>query len=554
MRGFNPYHAYILLDQLSEFWQQTSRWPGERVMRCAGQAIQIGALLLETTLRDERTAARREERSVALLAGFAEQMSVLVAILRRCGEHDGLGDVLVGRNQDADVLFAKIPSLPERWLAEVVRSATDRASAALACLPYRMGVERSLDRLRERHGLRALGHEGRRLPYETWVDPSRVAEIFRSPTYGPEDATFRSVHQMTECWLHLAIWLLSEAKAACEASQLSRATSDVGLAAGIIDVLTRHIHLLDLMILIDYHPLRVALKGSSGAQSAAAARTVRSARLLMAPLIEHLARSGYSLLDVYSDPKAHLEEYLYAESLSRLESALAEFYFHHFQRAVRVQSSRGLGALGQGVQSLASRFLSPLYAEIDDVRYDVLMMSNFAYADKQGRLVRRNELAAGVVQAGTAAGDDDAGEALDDATLEQQDVVARYLDALAAGDIDRCLEELAYDAVIEDPAGSRPYTGHAEIKGLLRLYFEAFQGRMQVTRIAAARGEILVDWRTDMVLYTGYSLACTGHYTITLDRQRRIRRLVARWRPAEVADGIGPRVAASRLPNPGGKP
>src|SRR5262249_44750364 len=144
-------------------------------------------------------------------------------------------------------------------------------------------------------------------PYDSWVQPGRIARIHAGHDYGPEDQIFAGVHRMTECWLCLAGELLDEAADLARGGQHGPSARRADRAAAVLGFLAEHIRVLDLMVLEDYHPLRVALKGSSGAQSSAAAQVTQKAGALIRSLPETVARAGSDLVQVSRAPHEHPE-------------------------------------------------------------------------------------------------------------------------------------------------------------------------------------------------------------------------------------------------------
>ena len=97
-----------------------------------------------------------------------------------------------------------------------------------------------------------------RLRARRWA---RLVEIVDRPLLGVEDLIFRTVHEIMESWFVVLAAVLVEAHEAAEAEEWAGAGEVVDDAIAIFAILTHVIHSLDFMVMRDYHPVRVALRG-----------------------------------------------------------------------------------------------------------------------------------------------------------------------------------------------------------------------------------------------------------------------------------------------------
>jgi hypothetical protein len=339
---------------------------------------------------------------------------------------------------------------------------------------------------------------------------------------------FRTVHQTLECWFQAMIEILDFGAAQLAERSWAGAATTTSYLADILYFLAVQIRLLDYMDMADYHPLRVVLKSASGAQSESAARVIAAVRRQY-ELFAAQMPSGRSIARVFERPADHAAEYLYIDALGRLESAFADFLHSHYYRALRVQSRRGLGSLGKGVDGLLERALKPLYPALDQARFEHLLFNNWQFAPVQGTLIE--ELT------GTAARS--AGAAALDAAGRQRAV--ERVDALVAafhrGDLVACAALFApRDGCVWDVRGTRAYHGVGEIRG----YFESVFQSLTITGARAVATEWIGDRLikrlvVDVVAFTGNTASLEITWELEFGEQLDIRSLVADWDTARVA-------------------
>ncbi len=533
-KRFNPYHAWIQIEDLKALWAPRTAWVGERPVRCAYTGLQLALLLARHCADDDRPEARVEERIERLLTGAATQLRLLSRLLGRWpappSELTERGEpprVSGGAARIAEWLPASHPRAL-RTLRDELEYAAAELGFQLDPAPLPARHDASLDGDAPTPRTASLANDAPALHCADLIDPRLIAAIFDSEPWSEEDLVFRTIHQITECWLVVLVDALSAARELARAECWSPAADFVGDVAGILDYLAGHLQVLDLMVLKDYHPVRVAMKGASGAQSQAAGSVAPLARGLIEPLCERYP----SLERIYQHPHELLEPYLYAEALTGLEDSVHAFFFNHYRRALHVQSSRGLGAFAQGVEVLPKRFLTALYPELDDVRLHLVIESNYEHGNIQGTLVYASELANGVPA-----------PQVGDQPPPQGDDLRTIVEVLRQG-----LEELSTEAVLRlfaedcfvcDPVGSRPYRGQGNVDGYLRACYQA------IPKISYRLGEpvvdgtrVLVAWTADAEAFNGASMELAGSWELTFDSDARIRSFVCHWDPATMAQAL----------------
>ncbi|HEV8360506.1 MAG TPA: hypothetical protein VGR28_08645, partial [Candidatus Thermoplasmatota archaeon] len=377
----SPYDLYIEFQEVAALWTCASDHPDELTYRCAFQSVEMGLALLADAAHDERPAARREARMAALAANVAAQVTLARRLVTGA-------PVPPSRMTPEAAISPGVRAL--RGLGPTHRSLLAHISDAIleAHFPIPLGIEPDLTRLRAEQGFAApAAPSGPYLPYESWVQPERVASLVLRDPHSAEDRLFATVHQMTECWLRLVLDRFVRAEAPARQGAWDEAAAHLEQASMILAFLVEHIELLHLMVVADYHPLRVALRGASGAQSAAARVATVSARQFVAPVQQALEARGLTILDVDRFPHDHAGEHRYLEAVGTLERRLMAFYFQHFQLARKVLGTKSLGSLGFEVRALAERFTKPIFPEIDDARFDHVMLTNLAHGGDAGRLI-----------------------------------------------------------------------------------------------------------------------------------------------------------------------
>ncbi|MCA1813726.1 MAG: nuclear transport factor 2 family protein [Halobacteriales archaeon] len=524
----SPYDLYIDFQRVQELWGCDSDGRDELLWRCAFQSVEMGLTLLADAARDARPVARPAARIETLGENIVQQ----VALARRVLVTPLPPHVLTAQPSASQGIRALRSLGPEH--RALVGRITD--ALLLAGLPVPLGIEPCLAELRA--DLRLPTREvppGPYLPYARWVQPDRVAAIVLRDEHSVEDRLFATVHQMTECWLRIVLEEFARAEGAVRDGAWDEAAASVERAGHVLEFLGHHIELLHLMVCADYHPLRVALRGASGAQSAAARVATVSAKQLLPPLLRDLEARGLGPLDVLRRPHAHAAEHRYIEAVGTVERRLMAFYFQHFQLARKVLGTRSFGSLGFEVRALADRFLQPMFQELDDARFDHTMLTNLAHGSAAGTIIAAREGAEGPSLA----------EAFVDTHLARQSV-ARYFEAIRAMDIEAWLAMWHPQGTMEDPVGSRPHRGLAE----LRVFFQGVQRTftkldVQPGPLALDGARITATWRAQAELYNGRPATFEGTEMFDLAPDGRILAVRVAWDPRTVADQLLMPVVAS---------
>ncbi len=309
---------------------------------------------------------------------------------------------------------------------------------------------------------------------------SIVEDLRLRNSCGPEDALFAGIHRVAECWCESAMRLLQDPRR----DQAER----YFVTADILEMLARTFAILDLMVLEDYHPLRVALKGSSGAQSEGMLVLSDKIQSILREGESHLAESAGAGTDILlNQPTRFPGATAGLLALTALDAAHRTLFFSHYLRAVVVQGCQGLGALGAGTAPLRKRFELPEGLVYDGARTKHALWHNLSTAETQGTTVARFER--GRVGDTTREQDEEpSSEALPDSVLE------KLVDLVTSDASFEAMKHLLTEnCVLQLFRTSRPYRGLAGIANLsdeLRLFSRLFDAKLTLETSPAGKHEV----------------------------------------------------------------
>lgn len=526
-----PYELYISLDDVAPLWRVDTGWDSEATLRAALVSLELYFLLIADSAKDLRPAARSEERIARLWGAAAAQLRILGDLLSPTPPPVHLVVERASRASNLHALRALDPSASALAApARLLRQFVDSYAAALESCPFLLGLEPEINRLCASRGVRGASFraEAQAIPYDAWAMPEAVAEIFHRRTFNAEDRLFASAHQSVECWMSLALRALASADERAQRRDFDGAARSITRAAAIVTHVTEAITILDMMVLSDYHPLRVRLRDASGAQSKQVATALTVSRKLPMSLAADLESRGASYLLIFRRPNEFPAEHAFLEALATLEARWAGFLFSHYKLAARVLGTESMGSLGVEVQGLINHFVKPLYPELDEVRYKHSVLTGFAHGRHAGNLVSELERAPRAAPRRP--------EALDEARIRS--VIEDYFGAMCAMDLDRWVGLFSSNGMLEAPAGSRPFHGHQGLRTFFRGFMKVFERGVSVTvlgvRVEAPRGRAEVDWRVD-VRHKGIPISYTGTECFDFAASGEIVRVTVREDPRDIA-------------------
>ncbi|KAK1742233.1 hypothetical protein QTG54_006798 [Skeletonema marinoi] len=315
-------------------------------------------------------------------------------------------------------------------------------------------------------------------------------------SHGPEDYIFQIAHVILEHFF----WYIENVLSGQPSGVGSKDGSSLIIMKHIFDSCTDVLGLLDYMILADFHPLRVAVHGSSGFYSQAWHRI----RAWFGQAFRGTTET-MKLDHVHICPEMFAQQTLYLQRLDRASASFRTMCFRHYALAERTIGSNSMGSAGKSFEQMQGSFLKHPSVKYNAAKYRVHEYTNVKYASFVGL--------------GTQAVLDDANAALgnDDTALDKvgykdfdeesscQEEAALSSNFLA--EMERCFVESDVQAFvelfntsncrIEHPPATLPYLG-AKVKA----YFQNFMKRHPVIHSfkcsCEMAGHITIDVDADL--------------------------------------------------------
>lgn len=530
----SPYELYIRLEALEAVFRLPDGaldWPGRPIACCGLSAAELTLRLIDEALSDPRGTDLIEQRVERLLEHLLRGLETTCRLLERTPPPIM---VLQGALTRSAVHSPGFTLLPRLTCAQVERI-SELVERATRTLPFQLGIEPALSAARSAHGLAPLAswEDDTRpaLDYEALVQPTTLWNLREPTPFGLEDHLFSTAHQISECWLAITHHLLAQALADAQKREFADAAHAIVEAAKVLKVVSEAGQLLDMMVLADYHPLRVRLRDGSGAQSRAAQALPSVADRAASLLWSELAARGMDTLDVLEHPVRYPAHHRYLSALKALGRQVQSFLFQHYLLALSVLGTYSIGSLGYGIHKLGERATKPIFPRIDRAHHDYVMLTNFRHGESSGAIILQNERAAGwdpyhpelaTVPCPVAA-------------IER--AVASYFHCIEARDAAGWVK--LFDPAhgqLHDIPGSRPYHGKVRLGLFINAMFNAFsqmKGRFHDLRIEDNRAS--VAWQFDATSYDGRATTFTGREEFVFDAQGVILHATAHWTPADVA-------------------
>lgn len=467
-----PYEQYIELEALVRLWPEEA---DDTVLACGLQSIELLFSLLRDAVDDFRPPSltgKRAERMVDLIAAcLRETAAPYVAGAHRPTIANELPESLT---TNAEV----VACLPDNLRTRLQFAHDEHFSP----LPFVTGLE---------HYLSPPAVHNTTQPAIDYSNLVRVAElraIRRRNPHGPEDVLFATVHQTVECWLRIIHHHMATAELQCRAGDWSGSARSVAWAARAMTVATDCARLLDLMVLHDYHPLRVRLRDGSGAQSRAAQRLPNIGRTMYQAFQQQLDERGLSVLNVLLTPDVHLQAHQLQAELQDFGRRCQTFLFEHYLLACSVLGVNNLGSLGYPMHQLAKRAAHPFWPALDQAKHDYVIITNLEHAEHSGSIILANELRF-------------LGRPLpvprqEPCSPDTMMVAAQaYFSCLEKRDADGWVALFEPDGVLRDSERSRPYIGHPRLRLFIEQMLNTFSTlSLQGLSATVAGNELHVAW------------------------------------------------------------
>eukprot|EP00985_Skeletonema_marinoi_P006878 scaffold3011_cov130-Skeletonema_marinoi.AAC.3 len=293
-------------------------------------------------------------------------------------------------------------------------------------------------------------------------------------SHGPEDYIFQIAHVILEHFF----WYIENVLSGQPSGVGSKDGSSLIIMKHIFDSCTGVLGLLDYIILADFHPLRVAVHGSSGFYSQAWHRI----RAWFGQAFRGTTET-MKLDHVHICPEMFAQQTLYLQRLDRASASFRTMCFRHYALAERTIGSNSMGSAGKSFEQMQGSFLKHPSVKYNAAKYRVHEYTNVKYASFVGLGTQ-----AVLDDANAALGNDDT--ALDKVGYKDFDEESNYQEEAALSsnflaEMERCFVESDVQAFvelfntsncrIEHPPATLPYLG-AKVKA----YFQNFMKRHPV--------------------------------------------------------------------------
>lgn len=199
-----------------------------------------------------------------------------------------------------------------------------------------------------------------------------------------DEYLFMVTHQTAELWFHQILWDFEEILRRIDADRPLEAARLVRRDVEIIKLATQQVHILETMVVWDYHQIRLALGRGSGQESPGFNGILREAPKLETAYLALLKRRGVDLYDVNTRYEQHFD-------LLELADALVDFdmYFHLWRQNHLAFVKRMIGpgqrsVKGYSVEMLEKHILGQFFfQELLAVRDDMTLRAGTSPPGKQ---------------------------------------------------------------------------------------------------------------------------------------------------------------------------
>jgi hypothetical protein len=515
-----PYELYIRLAYLEASWPEAGDWPHGVVVACGFQSVELLMILARDAIADDRQTARSNgllERIVEVMAStFLEMGKALTgSMLPKFARTDQA-------HRYSSSMEAVVKMMPSRHQLRL----DDAFVEAFGTLGYRIGIEHVF-----------TGERHRSVPcldYAAFAAPDRMIELQSRPLNGPEDRLFATVHQIAECWLNVVHLQLKLALELGQQGNWRRAAIHTRRASSAVALVTQVCRLLDTMVLSDYHCLRVQLRDGSGAQSLKARALSAAGRGLYDVLDRAMTAEGTTLMGVLDEPDKYLDFHDQQAALQDFGRRCQAFLFEHYLLALSILGADNLGSLGFPVFMLAKRAAQPFFPEVNQVKHDYTIITNFRYARRAGAIILENELRS------------NPGAYADLPELQSAscpaDVIRRvsqeYFTFIENHDAAGWMSLFHPEAWLLDGPEARPFKGTDRLRVFVDSMFDRLID-MRVTSldISVGRNSAEIDWSFAAVAL-GIPVSFSGRESLSFACDGRILQAVIHWNQAELSEQI----------------
>ncbi|WP_299202549.1 tryptophan 2,3-dioxygenase family protein [Brumimicrobium sp.] len=508
-----PYNLYIYFEELSSLFIENTN-----SLRTGFASVELSSYLLGSFLK------KKEALNTVKIAHILKGIEMQFELLNSCSfseDHKGFKD---GYSENIEYL-----KLLDKNHARTI----DRISTSYFDLSkkIKLGLDEQFHDLRAHFNLSKLTHQ----PCESkdlidYPNVVRLLQLNELNHFNSEDELFMIVHQISELWFNIGIneikvidrFLEEPENKGVEIEQHFNAVYDV------LMYLADHVLLLEHMVLADYHPLRVALRGASGGQSQQAYMLFGLSKKLFEKFLKVVENKNNSIVQILEFPYENKVLLPIVNHFTTFERALKNFFFQHYVLTSSIIGAESFGSIGHDLISLVGKFIQPIFKEIDQAKYDLTLKTNYQYSKQAGVLIMEKENF--IPQSNQKHTEN---HQILETTIDNYFLTISQLDQEGWIDL---FDENGY---IEDPVGSRPYVGHDQLaiffKGVVRFFKNL---TMTMESIEIEKDFVNVYWKAEGTSYNDKSIKYQGVEIFQINDQGKILCAKVEWDPSIVAEQL----------------
>jgi hypothetical protein len=516
MSSVSPYAIYVQLAALEQLWTKGKKdlSASQKLLSLGLMGVELSARLVDNLLADQRAASRTERKIHFTLQGIAKQLRLLATLQKH-------SRVPRAENPPKSIPFSNLVNLQhlpkgyESLLAEIELAYNDLEIALQGALGLRDFVP---------HAKAGFFQSGIDFDYEKAVDPESLSTLRPVNPFGPEDELFMTVHQVCECWFEITSLNFEQMERCIQVNNMEQATQLLENNAEIFAYLGHHNLILEYMVMADYHPLRVALRGASGGQTQRIRTLYGQSKSLFGHYEAQLALNGKNLIAILDQPAAFVHDYQFLDALSSWEREFVGFFFLHYKLLGKVISTASIGSIGVEVNQLVSRFTAPLFPSLDQARFDLVIQTNYRYSNIAGQVLKEMEEPPKPVNPAKLP------------TKVMADRIDAYFAAINELDEQSWLnlmdENIGY---IEDPIGTRVYQGKSELSAFFKSFKKTFLSvNIQVQKLDLQEAKAIAHWEAYGESYNHKWVRFKGIEHFYFDSAGKMLAIEVDWDPREV--------------------
>ncbi len=512
-----PYDLYIQLEELSTLFNESTS-KEENILRCGLASIELSTKLLGSAIKQKNETD--SEKISDIVKGIETQFQLLHFLSNPLLKMES-GNNYYSKNID------NLKLLSQNYAGTIDRITTLYFEIEKK-LNIKIGLEDQINKIRSNFHLLEIAVDITEiLVHKKYVNHAEILKLNKATYFNSEDELFMTVHQISEYWFNIAINELKsidtlfqkEETNLCQSKPHFLATNEILL------FLSNHILLLEHMVLSDYHPLRVALRGASGGQSQQAHELVYIAKKVFSKFLFILQKKNKEIIQILEKPSLNDDLISVMNHFVKLERTLKNFFFQHYVLSASVIGSQSFGSLGYELVSLTDKFVEPIFKEIDEAKYHLTLKTNFQYGKSSGVIILGKE---------NVYRKPEKIEMTHHTTIHR--VIDSYFKAISDLDLKQWIELFSEDGYIEDPVGSRPYVGHKELsvffKGILRTFSKL---SMTIEKRKVKKYSVEVVWKAKAISFNKKELTFNGKELFQICRKGKIRVAQVYWEPSIIA-------------------